>query len=165
MPGGPIYPHLDAARAARVMVVAPCSANTLAKLAHGLADNVLTESALALAGRLVVAPAMNVRMWEHPATQAAVALLAARGAVIVGPEHGELAEGETGAGRLAAPGRHPRRRRPSCCGPPGRSPAAACWSPPAARASRSTRCASSATAPAAAWASPSPTPPCCAAPR
>ena len=85
------------------MVVAPCSANTLAKLAHGLADNVLTESALALAGRLVIAPAMNVRMWEHPATQAAVELLRARGAVIVGPEHGELAEGETGAGRLAAP--------------------------------------------------------------
>ena len=103
VPGGPIYPHLDAARAARVMVVAPCSANTLAKLAHGLADNVLTESALALAGRLVVAPAMNVRMWEHPATQAAVRLLAERGAVIVGPDHGELAEGETGAGRLATP--------------------------------------------------------------
>ncbi len=101
--GGPVYPHLDAARAARVMVVAPCSANTLSKLAHGLADNVLTESALALAGRLVIAPAMNVRMWEHPATQAAVELLRARGAVIVGPDHGELAEGETGAGRLAAP--------------------------------------------------------------
>jgi phosphopantothenoylcysteine decarboxylase/phosphopantothenate--cysteine ligase len=100
---GPIYPHLDAARTARVMVVAPCSANTLAKLAHGLADNVLTESALALAGRLVVAPAMNVRMWEHPATQAAVELLRARGAENVGPEDGELAEGETGAGRLAAP--------------------------------------------------------------
>jgi phosphopantothenoylcysteine decarboxylase/phosphopantothenate--cysteine ligase len=103
MPGGPIYPHLDAARAARVMVVAPCSANTLAKLAHGIADNVLTESALALAGRLVVAPAMNVRMWEHAATQAAVDLLRFRGAVIVGPDDGELAEGETGAGRLAAP--------------------------------------------------------------
>jgi phosphopantothenoylcysteine decarboxylase/phosphopantothenate--cysteine ligase len=102
-PGGPIYPHLDAARAARVMVVAPCSANTLAKLAQGLADNVLTESALALAGRLVVAPAMNVRMWEHPATQAAVALLRERGAVIVGPEPGELAEGEVGMGRLAQP--------------------------------------------------------------
>jgi phosphopantothenoylcysteine decarboxylase/phosphopantothenate--cysteine ligase len=101
--GGPIYPHLDAARAARVMVVAPCSANTLAKLAQGLADNVLTESALALAGRLVVAPAMNVRMWEHPATQAAAALLRARGAVLVGPEPGELAEGEVGMGRLAQP--------------------------------------------------------------
>lgn len=101
--GGPIYPHLDAARAARVMVVAPCSANTLAKLAHGLADNVLTESALALAGRLVVAPAMNVRMWEHPATRAATELLRARGAVLVGPDHGELAEGEIGTGRLAAP--------------------------------------------------------------
>jgi phosphopantothenoylcysteine decarboxylase/phosphopantothenate--cysteine ligase len=101
--GGPIYPHLDAARAARVLAVAPCSANTLAKLAHGLADNVLSESALAAAGRLVVAPAMNVRMWEHPATQANVAALVARGAIVVGPDHGELAEGEVGAGRLAPP--------------------------------------------------------------
>jgi phosphopantothenoylcysteine decarboxylase/phosphopantothenate--cysteine ligase len=101
--GGPIYPHLDAARAARVLAVAPCSANTLAKLAHGLADNVLTESALAASGRLLVAPAMNVRMWEHPATQANVATLVARGAIVVGPEHGELAEGEVGAGRLAPP--------------------------------------------------------------
>jgi phosphopantothenoylcysteine decarboxylase/phosphopantothenate--cysteine ligase len=102
-PGDPIYPHLDAARAARVMVVAPCSANTLARLALGLADSVLTESALAAAGRLLVAPAMNVRMWQHPATQANVATLRERGAVIVGPEAGDLAEGEVGMGRLAPP--------------------------------------------------------------
>jgi phosphopantothenoylcysteine decarboxylase/phosphopantothenate--cysteine ligase len=100
---GPIYPHLVAARGALVMCVAPCSANTLAKLAAGIADNVLCESALALGGRLVVAPAMNVGMWEHPATQANVATLAARGAVLVGPDSGELAEGESGAGRLAQP--------------------------------------------------------------
>ncbi len=99
----PIYPHLDAARAARVLCVAPCSANTLAGLAGGHASNVLLESALAAAGRLVVAPAMNVRMWEHPATQANAELLRARGAVLVGPEHGELAEGERGVGRLAPP--------------------------------------------------------------
>ena len=156
--GAPVYPHLDAARAARAMVVAPCSANTLAKLAHGLADNVLTESALALAGRLVIAPAMNVRMWEHPATQAAVELLRARGAVIVGPSTASWPRGRPAP---AASPRPPTSTPPSssCCGPPGRSPAAACWSPPAARASRSTRCASSATAPAAAWASRLPTPP------
>jgi phosphopantothenoylcysteine decarboxylase/phosphopantothenate--cysteine ligase len=101
--GAPVFPHLDAARSARVVCVAPCSANTLARLAHGLADSLLTECALAAAGQLVVAPAMNVRMWEHPATQANVALLRSRGAVIVGPDEGELAEGEHGVGRMAQP--------------------------------------------------------------
>ena len=62
-----LYPHLVEAD---LLVIAPLSANTLAKLAHGLADNVLTQSALAFRGPLLVAPAMNVRMWEHPATQA-----------------------------------------------------------------------------------------------
>jgi phosphopantothenoylcysteine decarboxylase/phosphopantothenate--cysteine ligase len=83
--------------------VAPLSANTLAKLAHGLADNVLTEAALAFRGPFIVAPAMNVRMWEHPATQANVATLRERGVTLVGPESGELAEGESGAGRMAEP--------------------------------------------------------------
>ena len=95
-----LYPHL---LDADLLVVAPLSANTLAKLAHGLADNVLTETALAFSGPLVLAPAMNTRMWEHPATQANVRLLAERGAQLVGPEAGELAEGETGAGRMAEP--------------------------------------------------------------
>ncbi len=94
------YPHLERADA---LVVAPLTANTLAKLAHGLADNVLTEAALAHRGPLVLAPAMNTRMWEHPATQANLALLLKRGAVVVGPGNGELAEGEVGAGRLAEP--------------------------------------------------------------
>ena len=85
------------------MVVAPLSANTLAKLAHGLADNVLTQAALAFRGPLLVAPAMNVRMWEHPATQANVALLRERGVETIGPEEGELAEGEHGPGRMAEP--------------------------------------------------------------
>ncbi|HLM33355.1 MAG TPA: bifunctional phosphopantothenoylcysteine decarboxylase/phosphopantothenate--cysteine ligase CoaBC [Gaiellaceae bacterium] len=95
-----LYPHL-----ARVdlLVVAPLSANTLAKLAHGLADNVLTEAALAFRGPFLVAPAMNVRMWAHPATQANVATLRERGVELVGPESGELAEGESGAGRMAEP--------------------------------------------------------------
>jgi len=94
------YPHLERAD---VLVVAPLTANTLAKLAHGLADNLLTEAALAHRGPLVVAPAMNTRMWEHPATQANLALLRERGAVIVGPDAGELAEGEVGVGRMASP--------------------------------------------------------------
>ncbi len=103
--GGPIYPHLDAARAAKVMAVVPCSANTLARLAHGLADDVVAESALALAGQLLIAPAMNHRMWLHPATQQNVATLVERGAVVVGPDDGLLAEGEEGPGRLAQPDR------------------------------------------------------------
>ena len=96
------YPHLERADA---LVVAPLTANTLAKLAHGLADNVLTEAALAHRGPLVLAPAMNTRMWEHPATQANLALLRERGAIVVGPGEGELAEGEVGAGRMAEPSR------------------------------------------------------------
>ena len=88
-------------------MVAPLSANTLAKLAHGLADNVLTEAALAFRGPFLVAPAMNVRMWEHPATQANVAALRERGVELVGPESGELAEGESGPGRMAEPRGHP----------------------------------------------------------
>jgi phosphopantothenoylcysteine decarboxylase/phosphopantothenate--cysteine ligase len=95
-----LYPHLTDAD---LMVVAPLSANTLAKLAHGLADNILTQAALAVRGPLLVAPAMNVRMWEHPATQANVALLRERGVETIGPEEGELAEGEHGPGRMAEP--------------------------------------------------------------
>jgi phosphopantothenoylcysteine decarboxylase/phosphopantothenate--cysteine ligase len=94
------YPHLQRADA---LAIAPLTANTLAKLAHGLADNVLTEAALAHRGPLVVAPAMNTRMWEHEATQANLALVRERGAVVVGPAEGELAEGEVGMGRMAEP--------------------------------------------------------------
>jgi phosphopantothenoylcysteine decarboxylase/phosphopantothenate--cysteine ligase len=95
-----LYPHLVDAD---LLVIAPLSANTLAKLAHGLADNVLTQLALAFRGPVLVAPAMNVRMWEHPATQANVALLRDRGVASIGPEPGELAEGERGVGRMSEP--------------------------------------------------------------
>jgi phosphopantothenoylcysteine decarboxylase / phosphopantothenate---cysteine ligase len=95
-----LYPHLTEAD---LLLVAPLSANTLAKLANGLADNVLTQAALAFRGPLVLAPAMNVRMWEHPATQENVGRLLARGAEILGPEEGELAEGEHGPGRMTEP--------------------------------------------------------------
>jgi phosphopantothenoylcysteine decarboxylase / phosphopantothenate---cysteine ligase len=88
---------------ADLLVVAPLSANTLAKLAHGLADNVLTQAALAVRGPVLVAPAMNVRMWEHPATQENVRLLASRGIHLIGPEEGDLAEGEHGPGRMSEP--------------------------------------------------------------
>ena len=98
------YPHLDAARDAAVLAIAPCTANTLAKLALGLADNVVCQSSLATSAPLLIAPAMNVRMWEHPATQAHLATLRERGASIVGPASGLLAEGEVGAGRMSEPG-------------------------------------------------------------
>jgi phosphopantothenoylcysteine decarboxylase / phosphopantothenate---cysteine ligase len=94
------YPHLDTWD---LLVVAPLTANTLARLAHGLADDVLTEAALAHAGPVLVAPAMNSRMWLHPATQANVDALEARRVVFVGPSEGELAEGEEGTGRMAEP--------------------------------------------------------------
>jgi phosphopantothenoylcysteine decarboxylase / phosphopantothenate---cysteine ligase len=94
------YPHLQDAD---LLVVAPLTANTLAKLAHGLADNLVTEAALAHAGPILVAPAMNSRMWEHPATQANVELIRGRGVELVGPERGNLAEGEEGIGRMAEP--------------------------------------------------------------
>jgi phosphopantothenoylcysteine decarboxylase/phosphopantothenate--cysteine ligase len=94
------YPHLTQAD---LLVIAPLTANTLAKLAYGLADDVLTEAALAHAGPVLIAPAMNTRMWEHPATQANVETLRARGVEIVGPAEGALAEGETGMGRMSEP--------------------------------------------------------------
>ncbi len=94
------YPHLERAD---LLVVAPLTANTLARLAHGLADDLLTEAALAHAGPVLVAPAMNVRMWQHPATQENVATLRERGVEILGPAEGELAEGEVGVGRMVEP--------------------------------------------------------------
>ncbi len=99
-PGEDVYLHLTRAD---LLVVAPCTANTLAKLAHGLADNVLTEAALAHRGPVLVAPAMNPRMWAHPATRANVEALLARGVALVGPDEGETAEGELGVGRMAEP--------------------------------------------------------------
>ncbi|HEY8193038.1 MAG TPA: bifunctional phosphopantothenoylcysteine decarboxylase/phosphopantothenate--cysteine ligase CoaBC, partial [Gaiellaceae bacterium] len=94
------YPHLERAD---LLVVAPLTANTLAKLAYGLADNLVSEAALAHDGPVLVAPAMNVRMWNHPATQANVELIRSRGVELVGPAEGELAEGEEGIGRMAEP--------------------------------------------------------------
>jgi phosphopantothenoylcysteine decarboxylase/phosphopantothenate--cysteine ligase len=116
------YPHLTRAD---LLVVAPLTANTLAKLANGLADNLVSEAALAHRGPVLLAPAMNPRMWAHPATQANVAAVRSRGAEIVGPAEGDTAEGEAGG----------------------------CSSAPAERGSLSTPCASSATARRGGWAS------------
>jgi phosphopantothenoylcysteine decarboxylase/phosphopantothenate--cysteine ligase len=98
--------HLELVRRADLFCVAPASANTLAKLAHGLADNLLTSAALASTAPLVVAPAMNNHMYEHAATRDNLALLGSRGATIVEPDTGPLASrGEWGVGRLADPAR------------------------------------------------------------
>jgi phosphopantothenoylcysteine decarboxylase / phosphopantothenate---cysteine ligase len=94
------YPHLERAD---LLVIAPLTANTLARLAHGLADDLVTEAALAHDGPILVAPAMNTRMWLNQATQANVETLRARGIELIGPEEGSLAEGETGLGRMSEP--------------------------------------------------------------
>ncbi len=96
--------HLELVRNADVFVVAPASANTIAKLAHGLADNLLTSAALAATCPVLVAPAMNNHMWAHPATGANVATLRARGVTVLEPGAGRLAShGEAGPGRLPEP--------------------------------------------------------------
>jgi len=98
--------HLELVANADVLVIAPASANTIAKLAGGLADNLLSSCALAAGCPLVIAPAMNNRMYEHPATQANLRTLRERGAIVVEPDSGRLAsKGEHGVGRLAEPAR------------------------------------------------------------
>jgi len=96
--------HLELVANADVYIVAPASANTIAKLAHGLADNLLTTAALACRCPLLVAPAMNNNMYEHAATQENLRVLRERGVTVVGPDAGKLAsKGEHGSGRLLEP--------------------------------------------------------------
>ena len=96
--------HLELARWAQRVVIAPATANTLARLAHGLADDLVSTLCLATTAPLAVAPAMNHVMWRHPATQANVETLRGRGVHVIGPNDGPLAEGESGPGRMAEPG-------------------------------------------------------------
>lgn len=93
--------HISLAERAALLVIAPCTANVIAKLAHGLADDMLTATALATRAPLLVAPAMNTGMWEHPATQANLATLAARGTRFADAGIGDLACGTSGKGRMA----------------------------------------------------------------
>ena len=95
--------HIELARWADRIVVAPATADLLAKLAHGFASDLVTTLCLATTAPITVAPAMNHRMWQHPATQANLATLQARGVQVIGPEDGLLAEGESGPGRLSEP--------------------------------------------------------------
>ncbi len=94
--------HVTLAATAEVVIVAPATANTIARMAHGLADDMLTATLLAANAPIILAPAMEHHMWRHPATQANVGVLRSRGVVIVDPESGHLASGASGDGRLAS---------------------------------------------------------------
>ena len=102
-PSGWVPGHISLAEWADLVVVAPATANTIAKMAHGIADDLLSSTLLATKAPVVVAPAMNTGMWENPATQANIAALAARGVRVVQPGTGDLACGTEGAGRMAEP--------------------------------------------------------------
>ena len=95
--------HVGLGEKADLMVIAPATANTIAKLANGLADNLLTVTALALRGALLLAPAMDGGMYSHPAVQANIAALLERGVRLAGPEEGRMASGLTGLGRMSEP--------------------------------------------------------------
>ena len=95
--------HIALAQKADVFVIAPATANILAKMAHGIADDMLSTTVLATKAPVLVAPAMNTAMWEHPATQANVKLLKDRGVHMIGPARGLLACGDSGIGRMSEP--------------------------------------------------------------
>jgi phosphopantothenoylcysteine decarboxylase/phosphopantothenate--cysteine ligase len=95
--------HVGLGQSADLLVIAPCTANTLGKLAHGLADNLLTITALAMRSSILIAPAMDAGMFEHPATQENIRILKERGIHFAGPEEGHMASGLTGRGRMVEP--------------------------------------------------------------
>ncbi|GMV82448.1 MAG: hypothetical protein AMXMBFR7_36320 [Planctomycetota bacterium] len=102
-PGRTPYPHIDPAREADLVVLAPATANLIARLAHGLADDLLSTLMLSVRAPVLICPAMNVQMWEHPATQRNVRTLVGFGHRVLGPSKGDLACGMTGSGRLVEP--------------------------------------------------------------
>ena len=95
--------HVALGQSADLVIVAPATANSLAKMAAGIADDLLGTTLLATTAPVVVAPAMHTEMWRHPATRANIATLAARGVHVVGPADGELTGGDSGPGRMLEP--------------------------------------------------------------
>ena len=95
--------HVSLGKRADLMIIAPVTANTLAKLAHGFADNMLTTTALACRNPILVAPAMETGMWDNPATRTNLQILRERGVCVVGPAEGNLASGASGTGRMSEP--------------------------------------------------------------
>ncbi len=100
---GSSHPHIELGRGAELFCVAPATANIMAKAANGLADDLLSTALLAFAGPIIMAPAMNTRMWQKSAVQRNVRRLEEDGVLLVGPEEGFLSCGETGYGRMASP--------------------------------------------------------------
>src|SRR5512145_2529862 len=96
--------HVQLGQAADLLVIAPCTANTIAKLAHGQADSLLAVTALAMQSPLLIAPAMDGGMYDHPATQENIEILKTRGATFIGPAEGHLASGLAGVGRMLETG-------------------------------------------------------------
>ena len=99
----PLGPHIELARQAELLCVAPASANFLAKAAHGLADDLLSTLYLSFTGKVLIAPAMNCEMWGKPAVQRNVEQLRADGVLFIDPESGWLSCRDTGVGRMADP--------------------------------------------------------------
>ncbi len=154
--------HISVAQSMDCLLVAPATADTLAKFAQGIANDFLSTLYLATTAPVVVAPAMNVNMWEHPATQANLEILRARGVHIVEPGSGYLACGMIGAGRLAEPEQIVAATLERL-GVRRILPARPCSSPPARRTNLSIRCVIWAIAPAARWDMRWPKPRCAAA--
>lgn len=102
-PGENPYPHIEPAKHAELLILAPATANVMARLAHGLANDLLTTLMLSVRCPVIVCPSMNVQMWRHPATQANVKTLAGFGYEILGPDSGNLACGMEGEGRMVEP--------------------------------------------------------------
>lgn len=102
-PGENPYPHIEPAKTAELFILAPATANAMARLAHGFATDLLSTLMLSIRCPVIVCPAMNVQMWQHPATQANVKTLKSFGYEILGPDSGNLACGMEGAGRLVEP--------------------------------------------------------------
>lgn len=102
-PGESAYPHIEPAKSAQLVILAPATADLMARLAHGLAGDLLSTLMLSIRCPVIVCPAMNVQMWEHPATQANAKILKGFGHTILGPDTGSLACGMEGAGRMVEP--------------------------------------------------------------
>jgi phosphopantothenoylcysteine decarboxylase / phosphopantothenate---cysteine ligase len=100
---GPEVPHVELARGADLILVAPATANSVAKMAHGISDDLFSATLLTATCPVLIAPAMHTEMWEHPATAANVRVLMERGVELVGPVSGPLSSGDEGSGRLSEP--------------------------------------------------------------
>ena len=131
--------HIELSRSADLIVVAPATADLLARMAQGLANDLASTTLLATDKPVLMAPAMNVRMWEHAATRRNLATLRADGVSIIGPDDGAMACGEFGPGRLAEPQAIFEAVVAALAAGQARPPASGSWSPPGRPPNRSIR--------------------------